>query len=234
MKRSLAILVTSVVVVSSGLLGARPASAAAGTEVESVVVTGRGEVSGEPDLLTIEFAVEANAATVGEALGTANKAAGKMRDALVRAGIAKADLQTSNVGVSSRMNDDRQIVGYTVNQGITAKTRDLPKAGALMSTAIAAGGDAARLNGVTFGIEDDAALLAEARKKAFADARGKAELYARESGRTLGRVVKVSEATPGVWAPGAQYDMGGSDARFSVDPGRQQLTATITVEWAFR
>ncbi|MET0419724.1 MAG: SIMPL domain-containing protein [Actinoplanes sp.] len=84
------------------------------------------------------------------------------------------DLQTSNVNISSTRKDDGPITGYAVNQGLTAKIRNLPKGGALISAAIAAGGDAARLNGVSFAIEDDAALLVEARKNAFADARGKA------------------------------------------------------------
>ena len=116
--------------------------------------------------------------------------------------------------------------------GLTAKVRDLPKAGALISAAIAAGGDAARLNGVSFAIEDDAALLVEARKKAFANARAKAALYAREAGRPLGRVVRVSEDSPNQWTPGGQNKFGAADAAVPLEPGRQQLTVTVTVEWA--
>ncbi|MEU4235831.1 SIMPL domain-containing protein [Actinoplanes sp. NPDC026619] len=217
------------------LLGARPAAASTmdpGAD-DKVLVTGKGEMSAEPDTLTADLAVETVAATVGEALDRAGTAATRMRNALVRAGIARADLQTSNVSVNSRTDDDQQITGYTVNQGLTAKIRDLPRAGALMSTAVAAGGDAARLNGVSFAIENEAPLLAEARKKAFADARAKAELYAREAGRPLGRVISVSEVAPGFAVPGPQYSMAGAaDARFSIEPGRQRLSVTVTVEWA--
>ncbi|MFD0523234.1 SIMPL domain-containing protein [Paractinoplanes durhamensis] len=198
------------------------------------MVTGSGEVSGQPDLLTADFAVETEASTVGDALDRASTAANKMRDALVRAGIARADLQTSNVNVGTRTDDDRKIVAYTVNQGLTATIRNLPKAGALLSAAIAAGGDAARLNGVSFAIEDDTALLAEARKKAFADARGKAELYAREAGRPLGRVLRISEATSGGGGPVPMAGMIASDAKLSIEPGRQRLSASVTVEWALR
>ena len=215
------------------LLGGRPAVAAAADQgLESVQVTGTGEVFGQPDTLTADFAVETSAATVDEALNRAGTAATRMRDALVRAGIARADLQTSNVGVSSTVNDARQITGNAVNQGITAKIRDLPRAGALMSAAIAAAGDAARLNGVSFAIENDAALLTEARKKAFADARGKAELYAREAGRPLGRVVKVSEVTPSYGWAGGQDTMAAASPRLVVEPGLRQLAVTVSVEWA--
>jgi uncharacterized protein len=235
------VVLTTLVAPSSVLLGGRAAAAAAAVGSapfdqprDGVLVTGTGEVFGTPDTLTANFGVEAGAATVGEALERATTAAGRMRDALVRAGVARADLQTSNVGISTERNDKQEITGYAVSQGLTAKIRNMPQAGALMSAAIAAGGDAARLNGVSFAIEDDAALLAEARRRAFADAREKAELYARAAGRPLGRVVTVSEGTPGYRGSGEQNMMAAADSVIPVEPGRQQLTVTVTVEWAFR
>jgi uncharacterized protein YggE len=224
------------------LLGGHPASASARAAVETasveqspdgVLVAGTGEVFGEPDTLAANFAVETSASSVDQALTSANTAAARMRDALVRAGVAKADLQTTDVGIRSRQNEKEQITGYIVNQGLTATIRNMPRAGALMAAAIAAGGDAARLNGVSFAIEDKAALLDEARKKAFADARSKAELYARQAGRSLGRVVKVSEETPSYGGPVAHYSPA-ADAAVPIEPGRQRLAVTVTVEWAFQ
>jgi uncharacterized protein YggE len=243
---------TTVGALSPGLLGVGPASAAplpslpslssagsaltADPQWESVMVSGTGDVFGEPDTLTAEFAVETTASTVGAALDQAVTAATRMRDALVRAGIARADLQTANVSISSTQDDSGKLTGYTVNQGLTATIRDLPKAGTLMSAAIKAGGDAARLNGVSFAVEKSAGLMAEARRKAFADARAKAELYARESGRPLGRVVKISEAQPGWSAPGERDKMSAAmaamDSSVPIEPGRQRLSVTVTVEWA--
>jgi uncharacterized protein len=236
---------TAVGVLSPGLLGVSPASAASRTSAgpartadpqwESVVVSGTGDVFGEPDTLTADFAVDTTAATVSEALDQAVTAANRMRDALVRAGIDRADLRTANVSIGSTQDEHGKPAGYNVNQGLTATIRDLPKAGALMSAAIKAGGDAARLNGVSFTVEKSAGLLAEARKKAFADARAKARLYARESGRPLGRVVKISEGQPG-WAAPGQRDkmtaaMAAMDSSAPIEPGRQRLSVTVTVEW---
>ncbi|MEU8665179.1 SIMPL domain-containing protein [Actinoplanes philippinensis] len=202
---------------------------------ESVVVTGTGEVFGEPDTLTADFAVETTASTVGASLDQALTAATRMRDALVRAGVARADLQTTNISVSSTSDDDGKVTGYSVNQGLNATIRDLTKAGTLMTAAIAAGGDAARLNGVSFTIEKNATLLAEARKKAFADARSKADLYAKAAARPLGRVVKISEAAYSYAEPGQRDTlaaaMASTDMSVPIEPGRQRLSATITVEW---
>jgi uncharacterized protein YggE len=235
MRRSRITVLVLVVLAALVAPASRPAAASAGPDDQlrdSVSVTGTGDVFGEPDTLTADFAVEADASTVDQALDRANTATTRMRDALVRAGVVKADLQTSNVGISPKRDDHNDITGYTVSQGLTATIRDLPRAGALMSAAIAAGGDAARLNGVSFSISDQAALLVEARKKAFADARAKAELYARAAGRSLGRVVKVSEETGGYRGPFGQHDMAAADSAVPIEPGRQRLTATVAVEWA--
>ncbi|MEV6847770.1 SIMPL domain-containing protein [Actinoplanes sp. NPDC051411] len=227
------VVLASLVLLSPWSLGGRPAFASAADQFrESVLVTGTGEVSATPDTLTADFAVEATAATVAQALEGAGVAATRMHDALVRAGIATADLQTSNFSIVSKVNDDQAIVGYTVNQGLSVKIRDLRRAGEVMSAAIAAGGDAARLNGVSFAVENDAALLAEARRSAFADARQKAELYAREAGRPLGRVLTVSESSPADGGPGGQHGLAAMDSRFPIEPGRQQLAVTVTVQWA--
>jgi uncharacterized protein len=249
-----ALLLATAGALSAEILGAGPASAvgpvmsapavrpgseavppsAADPTWESVLVTGTGEVLGEPDTLTADLAVETTAATVGAALDQAVTAATRMRDTLVRAGVARADLQTANVSVTSTQDDKGKLTGYTVNQGLTATIRNLPKAGALMTAAITAGGDAARLAGVSFTIEKNAALLAEARRKAFADARAKAELYAREAGRPLGRVVKISESSPGHMEPVHRDKMTTAMAAMDsvpIEPGRQRLTVTVAVEW---
>jgi uncharacterized protein YggE len=227
----------SVVALAPWSLGASPAFASTAAQADAppadhVLVTGVGEVSGTPDTLTAEFAVETTAATIALALDGASAAATRMHDALVKAGVAKADLQTSNFTIGSKLNDQQAIIGYTVNEGLTAKIRDLPHAGNLMSAAIAAGGDAARLNSVSFAIEKDAGLLTKARKNAFADARKKAELFARAAGRPLGRVLTVTETTPSFGGGGALYSHAAMDSPFPIEPGRQQLTATVTVDWA--
>ncbi|MCU7724238.1 SIMPL domain-containing protein [Actinoplanes sp. KI2] len=233
----------AVIVVQAPLsLGGGPAFASAAATMDSppadqaqdsVLVTGTGEVGGEPDTLTADFGVETTASTVAQALQSANTAANRMRDSLIHAGITRADLQTSNLTIGTKVDDKQAVIGYTVSEGLTATIRNLGRAGELMSAAIAAGGDAARLNGVSFAIENDTALLTKARKKAFADARRKATLYAGEAGRSLGRVLKVSEAAPSDGGPVTHYfGPAAMSAPFPIDPGRQQLAVTVTVEWA--
>src|SRR5690349_8039690 len=94
------VVLTALAVLSPGPLGSRPAFASAtatvdpspaGQSRDSVLVDGTGEVYATPNILTADLAVETTATTVAEALDRANAAATRMRDTLLRAGIARAD-----------------------------------------------------------------------------------------------------------------------------------------------
>ena len=104
-----------------------------------------------------------------------------------------------------------------------------------MGRAGSAGGDAARLSGLWFRIDDDSTLLADARRKAFDDAKAKAELYADAAGRGLGRVVSVTETVGGAEqpVPTDSYYAAAKARDVAIQPGQQELSVTTTVEWSF-
>jgi uncharacterized protein YggE len=122
--------------------------------------------------------------------------------------------------------------GYDVYETVAVTLRNLADAGATISDAAAAGGDATRINGVTFTIEDQSALLAQARDAAFADAKAKAEQYAKLAGRSLGRVSVITEGTSsgGVIYPMERSAMS-AGAPVPVSPGSQDVTLSTNVTW---
>jgi uncharacterized protein YggE len=205
---------------------------------EGIHVSAVGKVTGRPDVLRIDLGVDIRRASVDSALSQANSTMAKLRTALIRNGVATQDLQTNDVSISPEYDDKgRAITAYVVHQGLTVKIRNLERAGRTIDAAARAVGDAARINGVSFAIEDNEALLAQARKNAFASAKAKAELYAAEAGRSLGAVQNVTES---VDAPGPYYynNMAApmaarAVADMAVDPGQQQLTVTVNVDWRF-
>lgn len=238
--------VVLLVALSAWLLGngsaVTPASAATETPPadrarEGILVSATGEVLGVPDTLRADFAVGTTAATVDEALNLANAAMTQMQDALVDGGVARADLQTSNASIQPTYGKQGKVTGYAVNEGLTAKIRTTSEAGVLITAAIAAGGDAARLSGVSFEIEQDDALLGAARRNAFADAEAKAELYAEQAGRTLGEVMSVTEDAPSNQIEAFAQSRAEAipvPLQFPLQSGREQLAVTVTVEWSFR
>lgn len=205
-----------------------------------ITVSGRAEVAGTPDTLRLDLAVSTKADTVSKALTQANQAAKKVHDSLRHNGVGAKDVQTSNLQVqpeySYPSNGKPELGGYTVTEGVTARLRDLGKAGATISGAVAAGGDAVRINGIQLDLSDSSTLVAAARDKAMADARTKAGQYAKAAGRSLGQVVSVTENVSE--PPPVDYSMraaaaAGAAKDVLIEPGSQTVGVQVTVVYAF-
>ena len=74
---------------------------------------------------------------------------------------------------------------------MTIRVRDLDTLGAVLDQSVTVGANT--INGISFSVADPAKLYDEARKKAFADARAKAELYAGVAGVELGDIAAITE-----------------------------------------
>jgi uncharacterized protein YggE len=203
-----------------------------GTAQSGVIVAGTGATSGTPDVLRVSLGVEVRRADVSSALRDANSLQSRIAAAFRRDGVADKDLQTSDVSLTSSADDQGRPNGYTVNEQLTAKLRDLSRAGRTISDAVAAGGNAARLQGVSFDLEDNAALLQKARDAAFADAERKAQRYADLAGRKLGPVETVSEGEPqGDPAPISVPAVRSAPA-VPISPGQARISVSVTVRWS--
>lgn len=216
-----------------------PATADAGDPAQQgVIVSGLGKVSGTPDVLRVQLGVEVRRADVSEALRDANEIQSRVRDAVRRDGVDAKDMQTSDVSLNPSYSSKGVPNGYTVNQSLTIKLRNLSKAGKAIGDAVVAGGNAARVQGVSFALEDNAALLEQARDAAYAEAKKKAQRYADLSGRQLGPVELVSEQLPQSETPVAYAAAApAADGRSSdvpIDPGQSQVSVSVTVRWSLR
>jgi uncharacterized protein len=226
---------------SAGHGGATPAAAATPTadaKSPGISVTGVGDVSGTPDVLRLDMSTEVRAASVDGAL---QKASAAMRDvirALRDGGVAAKDIRTAGLSVNPDYSYDgsqQRITGYVATESLSATLRDLNKAGRIVSRAVAAGGDAARVNGLRLDLEGDSGLLVEARKQAFAEAKAKAETYAEAAGRHLGAVSSVSEQVDSSRPEPMDYrsmDVAGAKA-VPVEAGSQTVSVSVHVVWSF-
>ncbi|GAA4388933.1 SIMPL domain-containing protein [Tsukamurella soli] len=193
-----------------------------------VVTVGVGDAAGTPSALTARLAVQAQAADVSSALTQAGDAARKVIDAVVAAGVTKTDVATSDLQVTPQYaspgigGGTSTISGYEATESLTVRVQDLTKASKVLGDATTAGGDATRVSSVGFDPIDDPKLQASARDRAFADARSRADQYARLAGAKLGEVLSVSEqpsgsaTTPKTFAPRA-------GAAVPVEPGQQTV-----------
>lgn len=211
-------------------------SAPDGTPPRVISISGLGEVKTRPDMATISTGVVSEGATAKDALAKNNAAMAAVIAALKNAGIAEDDIQTSDFSVSPKyppyqpnQTTAPRIVGYTVSNQVTAKVKDLAKLGGILDTLVQSGSN--QINGIAFGVDEPKPQLDEARKKAVADARAKAELYAAAAGVSLGKVIQISESSM-VVPPMPMYRreaMAASDASVPIAAGSQTVTANVSI-----
>jgi uncharacterized protein YggE len=216
--------------------GSGPVRAANGdaSAPNTVSVSGLGRVTGTPDVLRLSMGVQRTGSDVNDALNLANGDVKRITAALHTHGVADKDIQTSNLSINPHWEKDR-INGYDVAESLTVQLRKLSDAGATISDAAAAGGNATRIDSVAFDIEDNQRLVDQARTAAFTDAKAKAEQYAKLAGRGLGEVSQVSESTDTAPSPMPYYaakDAAGTAASsVPISAGSQQVTVTTSVVW---
>lgn len=229
-----------------------------GVPVTNVVtVSGEGEVFAVPDIASFTFGVIEEAADVGAAQEAATKKINDVVAYLKSEGIEEKDIRTTSYNVypkydyiqetctQFRCPPGKQVLaGFEVSQMVEVKVRDPQKAGALLSGAGERGAN--NVSGLTFTIDDEDALRADARAKAIADARAKAEQLADDLGVRLQRVVNFSEGGQGPipfyygkTAVMNQAGMGGADMAVaesapSVPTGENKIVVNVNVTYEIR
>jgi uncharacterized protein len=212
------------------------APALAQTEPPAAIsVTGEATVSVPPDLVEVDGGVTSEARSAREASDANNVAMGKVLSALKGAGIAEKGLQTSRLSLqpqyAPKPPGPSAVVGYRASNHVTIRLRDVSKVAGVIDTLVTAGAN--EIGGINFMVSNASKLLDEAREQAVADARRKAEIYARAAGITLGAPLGISEGgSPG---PIFRTKMAAPLAAAApVAQGEETLHVTVSVSWAIK
>jgi hypothetical protein len=139
-------------------------------------------------------------------------------------------------GAERFQRSERRLTGYRVTNTLSVTLRNLDSVGATVDAVVAAGGDTARINNITFSIEDGSALEVEARTLALQDAVAKADLYASETGADRGKLVFVSEAGSPQFPQAFRMESASFDGAASAAPTAilaGDLTIRVTVNTVF-
>ena len=220
-------------VATAGLLAA-PALAQT-VPPPAISVTGEATVSVPPDQAQIDGGVNSDAKTAREASDANNAAMGKVLLALKGAGIDEKDYQTSRLSLQPQYAPNRSgpspITGYRASNRVTIRLRDVTKVANVIDVLVGSGAN--DIGGINFMVSQASKLLDDAREKAIADARRKAEIYARAAGVTLGGPLSISEE--GSPAPVFRGKMAAPMAAGAVvAQGEETLSVTVNVSWAIK
>ncbi len=210
----------------------------ASPSTRTITVSGHGTVSVTPDTADLMAGVQANAPTATEALDTIGTKSQALIDTLKGTGVADKDIKTAGLSLYPMFgNDSQNITGYQASTNVTATIRDVSKVGDVVDALKGLVGEQLTLQGVSFSYADPEAVMADARSAAIANARARAEQYAKAAGATLGGVLKIVEGsvpTPVIYEARAATVPAGADSKVAVAPGSQELAADVSVVFEMR
>ena len=204
------------------------------TDVRTLAMAGHGEIRGVPDMAQVTTGVTTSAATAAQALAANSLRMKAVFAALEKLGVPQKNVQTTNFFISPQYtngdnNNPRRLTGYQVNNDVSVRLDDIAKTGSTMDALVTAGAN--QMNGISFSIREPAPLLEKARAQAIADARMRAETYAKAAGVSLGSILSISES--GNEPPRPMYRMAAMAAPppTPVAAGEQSVTADVSVVW---
>jgi hypothetical protein len=239
MKRMLVALALGVASVSV------PAAAQQATNINQSITGTRldlsvtGEATRVPDLAIINAGVVTRSANAATAIQENADRMDKVIAALKRAGIADRDIQTSSINLNAEYrypeNQPPQLTGYTATNQLTVKFHDIRSSGKILDALVAQGVN--QISGPNLTLEHPEQALDEARAKAVAEGRARAELYAHSLGMQVVRIVSISES--GGYAPPPPPPpmpmMARAEAAYTkIVPGEQQLQVNLSMVFELR
>jgi len=230
----------SVLAVALALVGgvALAQSSTASAPSRYITISADGTVKVTPDAVRLNATVSVVAGTSKDALSKSSTSAAAVRAALLAHGVATKDIATQSLTVYPEYNYTQDkgsvLVGYRGSQNFTVIIRNATNAGAIVDAIVSVGADNLQVNGVTPYVLDSTKATASARSAAVKNAKAKATSYASLLGVKLGLVnYLIENSAPSIYPPmmGVAKDSAGAT---QIDLGQQDVTVSITIQWALR
>jgi len=199
----------------------------------TIVTSGTGRISVEPDTAELRLGVATGRPSVGAARAAAADAMTAILAALTAAGVDRRDIRTSTLSVQPRYEyrDGKppELAGYDLANLVLVTVRDLAVLGTVIDGALTAG--ATSLDGLVFRVEDPREPERAARVAAVAEARQRAEVLAEAAGVTIAGVTDIVEGgVPPTWPQAkAARTMMAADTATPVEAGTTEIAVTVTV-----
>lgn len=163
---------------------------------EPFIVSGEGKVSVTPDVAKLSFGIQSQGQILKRVQDDVNTKSKTLTDAIKKFGIGDGDIKTTSYNVYPQYdytNSSQRITGYQVSTNYEVTVKNFDKINDLIVAGTASGANI--VGNISFDLNDSTKTekTNEARTKAVADAKTKAEGLARAAGITLGKIINVSE-----------------------------------------
>jgi uncharacterized protein YggE len=230
---------SAAIILSLAVVSSACSAAGGGIPQRTVSVTGTGTARLTPDIVIVTLGVQTQDPQVARAVQDNNARASRVTEAVKAAGVAAADIQTSDFSVSSQQKFDPQgtptgEVTYIVSNTLTLTLRDVSKLGDLLQSALESGANT--VQNVSYSVADPSEALDKARLEAIQDAHDQATQLADAAGAQLGPVFNLTEYSP---APilsyaAASFGKGGGGGGVPASPGTLEYQVQIYIVYTLR
>jgi uncharacterized protein YggE len=204
----------------------------------TLTVVGDGKVTVAPDKAELSLGVSATRPNVHDALTASNRDMTKLLASLHAQGVADPDLQTSAVSVDQVTSCcPSTVTGYSASNSLAVVVHHVSNVGGIIAAAVDAVGNDISIGGVTLSIGDPSTQLTAARAAAMKDAGARAQQWASNAGRQLGKLIAISEVVGSSpiaqgCTQGCGAGAGGGGGAVAIQSGLQTVEVTITVAYA--
>jgi uncharacterized protein YggE len=219
----------------------------------TITVSGEGEVSAVPDTASFSATIMEKASSVKVAQEKASEKSNAVVDYLKSQDIPEKDIKTADYSVYPEYEYSTKacvaneycvpgkqvLTGYQVSQTITVKVRDMEKAAELLAGVGSRG--VSQVSGLSFTIDDEDELKKDARDKAIAKAKAKAEELAESLEVEIVRIVGFSEdgsyPTPYAYGRGGEMMAIAMDSKSSapaLPTGENKIFSNVTITYEIR
>jgi uncharacterized protein YggE len=205
------------------------------SSADTITVTGSGTVTGTPNTMSFQMGVQTIAASAAAALSENNVKTAGLEASLLKNGVTKKNLQTSDLNIYANTNSNGTITGFTASDELNVTTHQLSKAGNAIDAASQAAGNGVQLSGVTFSISNQSKYLASARARAIQNARTEASQIAKGGGTSVGSIVKITDeentGSTGIVLPFSEFASAAAKS-VPVQAGSQSISVQVEVVYS--
>jgi uncharacterized protein len=198
----------------------------------SIVTMGEATVRLAPDQAFVTLAVETRDNNPRTAQRQNADAMTSIQQRIAAAGIPRDAVRTTGYSIQQEFdfaNGRRTPRGYVARNGVEVRVDALERVGELLDAMVAAG--ATTVSGVRFDVKDRASAEREALRLAVVDARARADAMATGAGRSVDRVLRITDSGQPRFKPVPQMMMmeraGAAAAETPVAPGEIEVHAQV-------
>ena len=210
-----------------------PFATAVENNMSKLIVQGEGKASAAPDKATVVLGVQTRDASAAIAAVENARLMNETIVALLAAGIAESEIQTSGYSLGTEPQDAPVMAGekqkapeFIASNTVTVNLNNTTDVGRVLDAAVSAGSNS--IQEVTFDLQNPGPQKDLALTMAILDAQRKAEIAAKAAKVKLGRVLEISE---GYGYVGAASRSAAFDVATPILPGKMEITASVTVTY---